>query len=171
SATMMVANLSFIVGMSIKNGFLVPVISAIQGKKLPLQKLLFKIYVISAASSIFVSIVLYILTPFFLHLYGLHYNAVFGFIPFALIGNMPGAITCGDTIFVNYFNSYTNRVLTYLTILKAISTITIGAILIKFFDIYGAIAAYIVVETIFALAVICLKQVTIARIKDEKVVG
>lgn len=161
SATMMIANLSFIAGTSIKNVFMVPVISAIGGERLLLQKLLIKIYIVSAALSIFVSVVLYFLTPTLLRLYGLHFNSVFTFIPFALIGNIPGAIICGDTIFVNYFSSNTNRIFTYLTIFKAIMTITIGATLIKFFDIYGAMTAYIVVESIFALAVMRLKYVSI----------
>src|SRR6185437_10298361 len=163
SATIMIANLSFIVGSGIKNVFLVPVISAIGGERLLLTKLLFKIYIVSATSSIFVSVALYLLTPILLRLYGLHFNSVLGFIPFALIGNIPGAITCGDIIFINYFNSQTNRVFTYLTILKAILTITIGATLIKFFDVYGAMAAYIAIESIFAMAVMRLKHVAIRR--------
>ncbi|MCC2625160.1 MAG: Uncharacterized protein K0R14_1033 [Burkholderiales bacterium] len=164
SATIMISNLSLIVVVSIKNIFLMQVIPAMQGDKVSLQKLLRKIYLVAAALIIPTCIILYLLTPFFLRLYGLHFEEVFKFILFPLIGNIPGALTSGDVIFLNYYNSRTNKIYTYLTIFKAILCLFMGLFLIKFFNIYGAMLTYVAVEFIFALTVIWIKKILISKI-------
>jgi O-antigen/teichoic acid export membrane protein len=164
SATIMISNLSLIVVMGIKNLFLMQVIPAIHGDKVLLKKLLTKVYIVAAALMLPTCVILYLLTPFLLHLYGLHFEAVFMFILFPLVGNIPGAIASGDVIFLNYCSTQTNKIFTYLTIFKAVLCVVMGMLLIKFFGIYGAMITYVAVEIIFALLVIVVKRAVIAKI-------
>lgn|GEM_PF-2999614 len=168
SAAVMIANLALVIVGVIQNIFLVPIISAMHNERLLLQKLLSKIYIIATVSILFASMVLYFFTPVILKLYGIHFASVIELIPLALIAGIPVAVTSGDILFVSYFNSHTNKILTYLTILKSIFAIILGIFFIKFFDIYGAMTAYIAIESISALGVMYLKHITIAGTRENK---
>jgi O-antigen/teichoic acid export membrane protein len=163
SATMMIANLGLVITGGIKNSVQVPIIFAMQGQRQVLRRLLLKIYMITAVSAVTVGLTLYFLTPMLLRLYGIRFNLVLTLIPFALMGNVPGAIVCGDMVFINYFSTRSNKIFTYLMMAKTLLTVLIGIFLIKFFDMYGAIASYIMVETLFAIAVMRLKYVSISK--------
>ncbi len=162
----MISNLALIVIGGIKNSFVVPIIVAMKGNKSLLLKLLSKIYILTLVIVLSAYVILYFLSPTLLRLYGIHFNSVLGLLPFALIANIPMAIISGDVIFINYLNSYTNKLFTYITVAKCILTVFFGLILINYFYIYGAIATYIIVEFMSAGAIIYLKHLTITKIND-----
>lgn len=170
AATVTFVNLSLIITGVIQNIFQTPIIHAMASGKVALRKLLFKIYIVATVAIIFADILLYFLTPAILHLYGIHFASTLKFIPYALIVNIPVAIAVGDSMFLNYFSSKTSRILTYLTGLRAVLSIILGIGFIWFFGVYGAIAVYIITETIFTLAVMYIKHVTIAKISDAEIV-
>jgi hypothetical protein len=166
SATVMIANLSFIITNSMKNVFLEPIINAMHGEKRQLEKVLHKVSIIATISILLVGIFLYFLTPALLHLYGIKFNAVKHFILFALIANIPGAVVTGEIMFINYFNEHTNKIFTYLVIFKLFLAVGVGTVLINYFDLYGAMVAYIIVEFIFSVTVLRFRQIVLKKIDN-----
>jgi O-antigen/teichoic acid export membrane protein len=163
SAAIMIANLPLVIVGVVQNVFLVRIISAMNNGRTNLQKLLFKVHIIAAVSIIVANIVLYLFAPLVLKLYGVHFSYVLKLLPLVLIANIPIAVVSGDILFINYYNSHSSKILTYLTVLKSGLAIVLGVILSWFFNIYGAMLVYIIVEVVFAIAIIRIKQVIISK--------
>lgn len=152
----MLAGLVGLINMVVKSMYTTRISLAVTSSPLNLKQLLRNIYLVSLLLFCLACLILHLLLPAILAMFGSIFSKADHLLALAIVGVIPSIVVSGDTFFLNYhkFNKY----LTRLFIFKSLLTIITGAVLISYFAIYGAIYSYILVEFAFGVGIYTLKS-------------
>lgn len=166
SAVFIVAGILNISINVLRNIFQKRLLDVIHGKKNKIKKLMLHIYVTSIVIAAMIFIIVYCFRHEILDVYGKSFSMGYNLIPYALMCYIPSVITFGDVIFLNYFSSQTNKIMTYLTVAKKVAVSCLGGILIKLFGLDGAISAFLGTEILFAGLFFLIRQQVISDVEN-----